>query len=121
MKLKLLKTEKEYDEAILDVEALIKADPKPNTTKADRLELLTVLVSYYEDAHYPICPPDPIEAIEFRMDQMGLTRKDLEPYMGSRSKVSEVFNHKRGLSLSMIRKLRDGLKIPADLLLGVTA
>ena len=121
MKLKLLKTEKEYDEAIQKVEVLIKADPKPGTTKADRLELLTVLVSHYEDAHYPICPPDPIEAIEFRMDQMGLTRKDLEPYIGPRSKVSEVFNHKRGLSLSMIRKLHDGLNIPADLLLGATA
>ncbi len=74
MKLKLLKTEEEYDEAIQEVEALMKADPKPGTTKADRLELMTVLVSHYEDTHDPICPPNPIEAIEFRMDQMGLTR-----------------------------------------------
>ncbi len=85
---------------------------------ADRLELLALLVRDYEDKHYPIDMPDPVEAITFRMEQMGLTRKDLERYIGSRSKVSEVLSGKRRLSLSMIRALHEGLGIPAEVLLG---
>ncbi|MBT3192217.1 MAG: transcriptional regulator [Verrucomicrobia bacterium] len=121
MKLKPIRTEQEYDEAIVDVEKLFAANPEQGTAKADRLEVLTLLINRYEETHYPAIPPDPIEAIRFRMDQMDLTRKDLEPYMGSRSRVSEVLNHKRHLSLSMIRKLHRGLQIPAEVLIGATA
>jgi len=73
-----------------------------------------VLAEDYENKHYPIAPPDPVDAIQFRMDQMGLTRKDMEPYLGSRGRVSEVLNRKRGLSLDMIRRLHKGLAIPLE-------
>jgi HTH-type transcriptional regulator/antitoxin HigA len=82
----------------------------------DELELWSLLVENYEEEHFPIDPPDPIEAIRFRMDQEGLTRADLIPYLQSKSKVSEVLSGKRPLSLSMIRALHSGLKIPAEVL-----
>ncbi len=117
MKLKPIRTELEYDEAIRELEKRFADDPKPGTPKADRLEVLILLVNHYEEEHYPVVPPDPVEAIKFRMDQMDLSRKDLEPYIGSRARVSEVLNRRRQLSLAMIRKLHEGLRIPAEALI----
>lgn len=87
------------------------------TPEGDELEILTVLVEKYEDEHYPMPPSDPIEAIKFRMDQQGLVAHDLEPYIGSSGRVSEVLNRKRKLSLSMIKRLHEGLRIPYENLL----
>ncbi|MDZ7764696.1 MAG: ImmA/IrrE family metallo-endopeptidase [Melioribacteraceae bacterium] len=115
--IKLIKTEKEYEAALEEVERLIDIDPKLGTNNYDKLELLSHLISEYEDEHYPIDLPDPIEAIKFRMDQQNLTQKDLIPYIGSASKVSELLNKKRPLSLNMIRALHKGLGIPAEVLL----
>lgn len=114
MKMRILRSEADYEAALAEVEKLM-VRPKPD---ADRLELLALVIRDYEDKHYPIDLPDPVEAITFRMEQMGLTRKDLERYIGSRSKVSEVLSGKRRLSLNMIRALHDGLGIPAEVLLG---
>ncbi len=88
------------------------------TAAADELEILVTLVAEYEARHHPVLPPDPIEAIRFRMDQMGLTRKDLESMVGSRARVSEVLAGKRPLTLAMIRRLCKGLGVPADVLIG---
>jgi HTH-type transcriptional regulator/antitoxin HigA len=87
------------------------------TPEADELELLTLLVEHYETKHYPMPPSDPVEAIKFRMEQQGLTNKDLEPFIGSRNRVSEILNHKRKLSLAMIKRLHEGLHIPYECLL----
>ena len=114
MKIRILKNEADYDAALSEIEKLMEGA----APDADRLELLALLVHDYEDKHYQIDMPDPVEAITFRMEQMGLTRKDLERYIGSRSKVSEVLSGKRRLSLSMIRALHEGLGIPAEVLLG---
>jgi HTH-type transcriptional regulator/antitoxin HigA len=84
---------------------------------ADEMEVLVALVESYENKHYPIGPADPIEAIKFRMEQQGLMAKDLEPYIGSSGRVSEVLNRKRALSLRMVKRLHDGLKIPYESLL----
>jgi len=107
MKPKILKTEAEYEAALERTAALM--DASPGSPEEEELELLAFLVETYEQEHYPIDLPDPIEAIKFRMEQAGLTRKDMIPYLGSQSKVSEVLNRKRPLSLSMIRALHDGL------------
>jgi HTH-type transcriptional regulator/antitoxin HigA len=90
---------------------------KKYTTEGDELDLLVTLVELHEMKHYPITPPDPIDAIKFRMEQMGLTNADMEKYLGSQSRVSEVLNRKRTLSLGMIKSLYKGLKIPAEILL----
>ena len=115
MKPSILKSEKEYQAALAHIESLM--DAAPGSPEEDELELFTLLVDQYETEHYPIDLPDPIDAILFRMDQEGLTRKDLLPYLGSSSKVSEVLSRKRPLSLSMMRALHAGLGIPADVLL----
>ena len=112
---KVIKTEEEYESALARIEELM--DAEPATPEGDELELLATLVEVYEEKHYPIALPDPIDAIRFRMEQAGLTRHDLEPYLGSRSKVSEVLSGKRPLSLKMIRALNTGLGIPAEALL----
>ena len=91
-------------------------DARPGTRQGDELELLSVLVELFEKQHFPCELPDPVEAIRFRMDQAGLAPADLVPYIGSRSKVSEVLNHKRPLSIQMIRRLHKGLGIPAEVL-----
>lgn len=114
---KVIKTELEYEAALNEIERLIDLDPEPGTREADRLELFTLLVGDYEEKNYTIVPPDPIDAIEFRMEQQSLAPRDLLPYLGSRSKVSEVLNRKRPLTLSMIRSLHSGLGIPASVLL----
>jgi HTH-type transcriptional regulator/antitoxin HigA len=92
-------------------------DAEPESPEEEELELLALLVETYEEEHYPIDLPDPVEAIKFRMDQEGLEPKDLISYIGSQSKVSEVLNYKRSLSLSMIRNLQEGLGIPAEVLI----
>jgi HTH-type transcriptional regulator/antitoxin HigA len=90
------------------------------TGEGDELDVLATLVDAYETKHFPIESPDPIEAIQFRMEQMGMERKDLEPFIGSRARVSEVLNGRRGLSLKMIRSLHRELKIPLEVLVGPT-
>lgn len=110
-----VKTENDYDRALAHIESLMGV--APDTPEGDELDMLLLIVKAYEDKHHPIDPPDPIEAILFRMDQMGLSRNDLIPLIGSKSKVSEVLNYKRPLSLNMIRKLHNELKIPSDVLL----
>lgn len=115
MKPKVLKTEAEYEAALAQMYALM--DAEPDSADEEALELWGLLIQQYEQARYPIDLPDPVDAILFRMEQAGLKPKDLIPYIGSQSKVSEVLNRKRRLSLTMIRNLRDGLGIPADALL----
>jgi HTH-type transcriptional regulator/antitoxin HigA len=116
MKAKVIKTEPEYESALAYVETLM--DAAPGSPQEDELELFSILIEKYEQENYPIDLPDPIEAIKFRMEQEGLTRKDLAKYIGSQSKVSEVLNRKRPLSLTMMRALHEGLEIPAEVLLG---
>ncbi|MFP4500728.1 MAG: type II toxin-antitoxin system HigA family antitoxin [Candidatus Hydrogenedentota bacterium] len=115
MEAKLIRTEAEYEAALNRVAALMTAES--GTSEAEELALWALLVEDYEKREHPIEPPDPIEAIRFRMEQQGLTNQDLVPFIGSRSKVSEVLNGKRPLSLNMIRRLHEGLGIPAEVLL----
>ncbi len=114
MKIKPIKTQEDYEAVMKRVEAIFYA--KPDTPQGDELEVLITLVSAYEDEHYKIDTPDPIEAIKHIMEAQGMRPQDMVKFLGSSSKVSEVMNKKRGLSLSMIRKLTRGLHIPADLL-----
>jgi HTH-type transcriptional regulator / antitoxin HigA len=114
-----IKTKRDYERTLRRIEQLM--DAKPGTKNGDELDVLTTLVEAYEAKHYAICPPDPIEAIRFRMDQLGLTRKDLEAMLGGRGRVSEVLTKKRGLSLEMIRKLHRELRIPLESLVGTAA
>lgn len=113
---KLLKTETDYNEALKRIEELF--DAEQGTPEADELELLAALVELYEQEHFPIEAPDPVSAIKFRMEQENLSNEDMVQYLGSKSRVSEIFSHKRDLSISMIRKLVTGLHIPAEVLLG---
>jgi HTH-type transcriptional regulator / antitoxin HigA len=115
MKPKIIKTTAEYEAALARVDALMSATP--GTPEGEELELWVHLVEAYEDTRFPIAPPEPIEAIRFRMEQQGFKPADLIPYLGSKSRVSEVLSGRRSLSLSMIRKLHDGLGIPSDVLL----
>jgi HTH-type transcriptional regulator/antitoxin HigA len=115
MDIKPIRTENEYEEALAQIDAIF--DSQPGTPEGDLLEVLTILVEAYEEEHYPIAPPDPIEAIEFHMERLGLTRRDLESYIGSRARVSEILNHRRPLTIAMIRRLQDGLGISAEVLL----
>lgn len=110
-----VKTEQDYDKALQEIEKLW-GSPE-GTKNGEKLDILLVLVEAYEAKHYPISPPDPIEAIKFRMEQQGLTRKDLEPLIGSRGRISEIFAKKRDLSLSMIKKLHHDLHIPYESLI----
>lgn len=112
---RLIKTEKDYNLVLSRIEELM--DAKKNTTEADELELLVALVEMYEDKHYPMDMPDPVDAIKFRMEQLGINQRGLVPFIGSRSKVSEVLNRKKSLTLAMMRALHNGLGIPADTLL----
>ena len=114
---RVVKNAADYEEALGEVERLVERDPAPGTPDADRLELLTLLIQNYEARQVPLRFPDPIEAIRFRMEQQGLNQRDLVPFIGSRSKVSEVLSGKRPLTLSMIRALHRGLGIPAESLL----
>ncbi len=113
----IIKTDEQYEEALVVVEELMDSDPEPGTGDADKLELLILLISNYEKERFPMEMPDPIEAIKFRMEQQQLSQKDLIPYIGSRSRVSEVLKRKRPLTLKMIRHLYQGLGIPAEVLI----
>lgn len=113
--LKPIRTEADYDAALEEVERLWGA--KSDTPDGDRLDVLATLIEVYEAKHYPMDPPDPVEAIQFRMEQQGLTRKDLEPIFGTRNRTSEILNRRRGLSIEMIRQLHDRLGISADVLI----
>lgn len=112
MKMQTIKTEAQYDAALAEIDKLWDTDE--GSTAGDRLDVLLVLVESYEAQHHPIAPPDPVEAIKFRMEQMNLKRKDLEPFIGSRARVAEVINRRRSLSLPMIRKLHTALNIPLE-------
>jgi HTH-type transcriptional regulator/antitoxin HigA len=115
IEVKLIKTEHDYEDALAEIEKLF--DAKPETPASDRLEILVTLVEAYENHHYAIPLPDPVEAIKYYLESRGVTRKELELYLGSRARVSEILNRKRPLSLDMIRRLHDGLGIPAEVLI----
>ena len=115
MDIQPIKTEKDYDAALQLIEELW--DSEEGTAEGDRLDILITLVDAYEQINHPIYPPDPVAAIEFHMDQNELTRADLEAYIGTRARVSEVLNRKRGLSIEMIRNLHEGLGIPLESLI----
>ncbi len=112
MNIQPIKTEQDYDKALAEIEEFWGADE--GTENGDKLDILLILVDDYEKIHYPILPPDPIEAIKFRMEQMNLSRKDIEPYIGGRGRVSEILNYQRKLSLNMIRSLHSNLSIPLE-------
>ncbi|CBS87187.1 helix-turn-helix domain-containing protein [Azospirillum lipoferum] len=114
MDIRPIRSDEDHATALEEIERLWGADP--DTDDGARLEILMMLVDAYEEANHPIPPSDPISAIEFMMDQRGLTRHDLEPMIGSRARVAEILNRKRALTLPMIRRLSEGLKIPVDIL-----
>jgi HTH-type transcriptional regulator / antitoxin HigA len=116
MRTKLIKTRREYRAALRRAAEIM--DARRNTPQGDELELLAALIEIYEEEHAPVPPPDPVEAIRFRMEQEDLRPQDLVSLLGSRSRVSEVLNGRRPLTLAMIRKLHHGLGIPAESLLG---
>lgn len=115
MNIRPIKTEADYQAALTEIERLF--DAAPGTPEGDLLEVLTTLVEHYEELHDSIPFPDPIAAIMYHMESRGLSRHDLEPYIGSRARVAEVLNRKRALSIDMIRRLHTGLGISADVLI----
>ena len=115
MEIKVIKTEEDYNEALKRLEVVF--DAPVDSPQGDEAELLTILIENYEEEHYPIEAPDPIEAIRFRMEQMNMNKKDLAEVIGYKSRVSEILNKKRKLSLNMIRQLHKKLRIPYDSLL----
>lgn len=121
MEIRPLHTEADYKEALAAVSALVDADPAAGTHDGDRLEILAMLVERYEAEHFPLDLPDPVAAIRFRMEQEGLTPRDMQPYLGNLNRVYEVLNGKRALSLAMIRRLNRELKIPAEVLIAEPA
>lgn len=121
MEVKAIRTDADYRDALREVSALIDLDPDRESAEGERIEVIGTLVQAYEAEHYPIDPPDPIEAIRFRMDQSGLAVKDLVPYIGPLNRVYEVLSRKRPLTLHMIRRINKGMGIPADVLIGQQA
>ncbi len=119
MRIKPIRNDNDLRAALRRLDAVFQAGA--GTPEADELEVLVTLIEAYENKHYPIGPPDPIEAIKFRMEQQSLTARDLETYIGSSGRVSEVLNRKRPLSLRMIKSLHDGLRIPYESLLAGAA
>jgi HTH-type transcriptional regulator/antitoxin HigA len=115
MDIRPIRTEEDYEAALAEIEQLF--DASPGTLECDRLEVLVTLVEAYEDQHHSLPEPDPIEALYYYMESRDLSRKDLEPFIGSRARVSEVLNRKRPLTLNMIRRLNSGLGISADVLI----
>ncbi len=113
--LRPIRTKRDYEVSLKEVERLWGA--KAGTRDGDRLDVLATLIDAYEAEHYPMDPPDPIEAIKFRMEQQGLTRRDLEEIIGTRTRIAEVLNRKRGLSVGMIRRLHERLGISAEVLI----
>ena len=114
-----IRTKADYKRALREVSAYFDNEPEPGSEDGDRFEILVTLVEAWEARHYPIGAPDPVEAIRFRMEQGGLTVKDLVPSIGQPNRVYEVLNRKRGLTLEMVRKLHRNLGIPAESLIGV--
>ena len=115
MELRPIRTEVDYEAVLAEIDTLL--DAQEGSPEEERLELLSILAEAWESEHHPIGPPDPVEAIKFVMEQNGLARKDLEPYIGPRSRVSDILNRQRPLSLKMIRSLSEGLGIPAEVLI----
>jgi HTH-type transcriptional regulator/antitoxin HigA len=115
MNVKPIKNERDYRRAMKKIDALM--DARANTPAGDLLDVLATLAEAWEEKHYPIDAPDPIAAIQFAMEQRGLSRRDLEAYIGSRARVAEILNRKRSLTLPMIRKLHAALGIPAEVLI----
>jgi HTH-type transcriptional regulator/antitoxin HigA len=113
--IKPIRSGTDYEEALDEIGRLWGA--RSGTPEGDRLDVLATLIDAYEDEHHPIDPPDPIEAIKFRMEQQGLTRKDLEAIIGTRTRVAEILNRRRGLSIAMIRRLHEKLGISAEVLI----
>src|SRR5271168_2430794 len=118
MQIRPIRTEEDHRKAIARIERLMGA--RPNTPDGDELDVLATLVDAYEAKHHVIDAPDPVAAIQFRMEQQQLSRKDLEPLIGSRARVSEILTGKRNLTLEMVRRVKDGLGISADLLISST-
>ena len=114
MTIKPIKTEKDYQDALARLEPIF--DSKKDSVEGDELEILGILIEKYEDEQFPVGFPDPIEAIKFRMEQMGFTQSDLAKVVGLKSRASEILNRKRKLTLEMIRLLHDNLKIPTEVL-----
>ena len=115
MDIKPIKNERDYRRVLKEIETLM--DARANSPEGDSLDILVTLAEAWEEKHHAIDAPDPVAAIQFAMEQRGLSRRDLEPYIGSRARVAEVLNHKRSLTLSMIRRLYAGLGIPAEVLI----
>ena len=115
VEVKPIRSNSDYETAMVEIERLWGA--KSGTPEGDRLDVLATLIDAYEDEHHPIDPPDPIEAIKFRMEHQGLTRRDLEEMLGTRARVAEILNRKRDLSIGMIRRLHERLGISADVLI----
>jgi len=117
MEIKPIRSEADHEAALKEIEKLVNS--QPGTPEGDRMDVLVTLVEAYEANHFPIPEPeDPVGVLEYYMESRGLSRSDLLPYLGSKERVSEILNHKRSLSLEMIRRLHGGLGIPADLLVG---
>lgn len=114
MEIKPIRTDEDYENALHEIDALFDSDP--DSPEGDKLDILVTLVEAYETKHYPVSLPDPIEAIEYHMERLGLTRKDIEQYIGGPSRVSEILNRKRPLNLRMIRNLHKGLGISLEVL-----
>ncbi|NMQ21024.1 transcriptional regulator [Candidatus Competibacter phosphatis] len=115
MDIKPIRTERDYRAALEEIERLM--DAEPETPDGDRLDVLATLVEAWEEKHFPIEEPDPIEAIQHRMEALGMSRKDLEPMIGGRNRVSEVLSRKRPLTIHMIRRLSERMHIPAGILI----
>ncbi|MGL3998864.1 helix-turn-helix domain-containing protein [Pantoea eucalypti] len=120
MNIKPIHTEADYKAALAAIAPLFEQDPIPGTEEGDYLEVMAALIEQYENKHYPIEAPDPIEAIKFRMEQAGLTATDMKPVFGTTSRFYEVVNGKRNLTLPMIIKLHKSFKIPAEALLNLS-
>lgn len=118
MNIQPIRNEQDYRSALAEISVLMASDPVLGSPDGDRLDVMATLVEAYEKKHYQIDPPDPVEAIKFRIEQGAITKKDLESIIGRSNRVSEILNRKRSLSLRMIRKLHYGLGIPAEVLLG---
>lgn len=115
MILRPLKTEEDYQQALAEIGRLFEA--VPNTADGDHLDALARLVEAYEEKHHPIPPPDPIAALEYHLESRGLSRRDLQPYLGSPARVEDILNRRRGLTIGMIRRLHRGLGLSADVLI----
>ena len=115
MEIKPIKTEQDYNQALERLEMIF--DAKKNSSEGDELEVLGILIDQYENEQFPISLPDPVEAIKFRMEQLGYTQNDLANIVGLKSRASEILNRKRKLSLEMIRKIHEVLNIPTDVLI----